>query len=155
MLPRGIPALLLLAAVCRAVTPLPVGSLLHHPAHYFDLEHQRVRFSPRGASTYSVASSPFRGELHPGKPLGPPTDPKSYSWRTSLPFAFPFAGQTWHEVYINLNGSLTFGEPEDQEYPERDSWPDGTMRLLASFYDTSSIAGSRRMIVPLWGLNSA
>ena len=48
-----------------------------------------------------------------------------------------------------------FDAPEAKEYPERDTWADGTMRLQASFFDTRAMSGERRAIVPLWGLNSA
>ncbi|HWC96780.1 MAG TPA: hypothetical protein VG456_08525 [Candidatus Sulfopaludibacter sp.] len=155
MLPWRAPALLLLAAiVLPAVTPLPVGALLQHPAHYFDLAHQRLRLTPRGAAQYDVTAAPFRGALENGTPLGLPTDPKAGYWRSHLPFAFPFAGQTWDEVYINVNGSLTFGGPENTGSGMPDTWPDGTIRSLASSFDVDSIAGKRRLIVPLWGLNS-
>ncbi len=146
------PALLVLASALRAVTPLPVGTLLQHPAHYFDLEHRRLRFEPRGPAAYDVTSAPFRGELSRGMPVGVPTDTKGYSWRTSLPFPFPFAGKSWNEVYINLNGGVTFGAPESTEYPERDTWPQGTMRWLASSLDVAAVAGTRPMIPAAMGL---
>jgi hypothetical protein len=58
-------------------------------------------------------------------------------------------------LYINLNGSLTFDAPEAKQYPERDTWADGTMRLMASYFDKRALSGEQRAIVPLWGLNSA
>ncbi len=72
-----------------------------------------------------------------------------------LPFPFAFAGQNWNEVYVNLNGTLSFGAPEATSYPERETWPDGTMRLMASIFDVRAVSGERPMIVPLWGLNLA
>src|SRR5258706_2231366 len=116
--------------VLRAVTPLPVGAILQHKANYFDLQNKRLRFLPRGPAAYDVTTSAYPSSIDRGKLLGKPTDPKGYSWRTRLPFAFPFAGRKWNELYINLNGSLTFDAPESKEYPERDTWADGTMRLL-------------------------
>ena len=41
------------------------------------------------------------------------------------------------------------------EYPERDTWADGTMRSLASSFDTGAAGGDKPMIVPLRGLYSA
>jgi hypothetical protein len=64
-------------------------------------------------------------------------------------------GKNWHEVVINVSGSLTFGMPETRDYPERETWADGTMRWQASAFDTRALTGERLMIVPLWGLNSA
>ena len=138
-----------------AVTPLSVGSLLQHPAHYFDLQQRRVLFTPRASDAYDVTTVGLTDKLDGGKPLGNPNDPKGYSWHTRLPFSFPFAGRNWKDVYINLNGTLTFSAPEDKEYPERDTWADGTMRWLASSFDTGAVDGDKPMIVPLWGLYSA
>lgn len=146
--------LLALALTLRAVTPLPVGALLQHPAHYFDLAHHRVRFVPQGAS-YDIFASPDTAPLTPGTPVGQPTDPRGQSWRTPLPFPFPFAGKKWNELYINLNGSLTFAVPEAAAYPEREAWPDATVRNIASIFETRSLTGERPAILPLWSHNSA
>jgi hypothetical protein len=139
----------------RAVTPVPVGVILQHQANYFDLQHKRIRFIPRGPAAYDVTTFAHPASTGRGKLLGKLTDPKGYSWRTRLPFAFPFAGREWNELYINLNGSLTFDAPEAKNYPERDTWADGTMRLMASYFDKRALSGEQRAIVPLWGLNSA
>lgn len=149
--------LCLLAATLRlqAVTPLPAGPLLQHQANHFDLQHKRLRFTPRGPAEYNVRLDPFPGVIDRGAPLDKPSNPRSYSWHARLPFPFAFAGKKWKEVTINLNGSLTFGGPETTGYPERDTWPDGTMRSLASAFDVRANTGERPMIVPLWGLNSA
>jgi len=111
---------LISAPALRAVTPLRVGAILQHKANYFDLEHKRLRFLPRGPAAYDVTSSGYPAAIRRGTALGKPTDPKGYSWRTRLPFAFPFAGRKWNELYINLNGSLTFDAPEAKQYPERE-----------------------------------
>jgi hypothetical protein len=141
-------------AAARAVTPVPAGALIQHPAHYFNLQHRRVRFRPRGPAAYDVATTRYGGAIRGGRPVGAPSDARGYSWRTPLPFPFAFAGKTWNVVTINLNGSLTFGGPEATSNPERDTWPDGTMRSQASTFDVHAIAGELPMIVPLWGLNS-
>src|SRR4051812_45851399 len=147
--------LLAMSQSLLGVTPLPVGVLLQHKANYFNLQHQRLRFQPRGDTSYDVAVSPHRRDIDRGRALGKASDSTGQSWRTPLPFPFAFAGKKWSEVYINLNGTLTFGAPEATSYPERETWPDGTMRWLASNFDMGAVAGERRMIAPLWGLNSA
>jgi hypothetical protein len=147
-------ALFFVTFALQAVTPLPVGALLQHPAHYFDLAHKRVRFRPRGTAAYEVTVAAYTRSIDHGNPLGNPSDSRSHSWRTDLPFAFAFGRKNWHEVVINVNGSLTFGIPEAPDYPERETWADGTMRWQASAFDTRAITGERLMIAPLWGLNS-
>ena len=131
------------------------GSAAQHPAHYFNLAHRRLRFTPRGAAAYEVTAAPFTGSIDHGAPLGGPSDSRSHSWRIHLPFAFLFGGKNWRDIVINVSGSLTFGMPEAPDYPERETWADGTMRWQASAFDTRAITGERLMIVPFWGLNSA
>jgi hypothetical protein len=139
----------------QAVTPIPAGALLRYKANYFNLEHKRLRFRLRGPAAYDLSVAPYSGPIDRGIPIGRPSEPRNYSWRTRLPFPFAFAGKKWDEVTINLNGTLTFGVAETTDYPERDTWSDGTMRSLASAFDVRAVTGERPMIVPLWGLNSA
>ena len=162
MLGRHIVRLILLwvlafAGSIHAVTPLPAGALVQHKANYFDLEHKRVRFVPSGPSAYKLTVAASNGPLARGSAIGKPSGPGSggYGWRVRLAFPFPFGGKKWDELYVNLTGNLTFDSPESTVYPERDTWPDGTMRSVAGAIDIASIAGRQRMIAPFWGLNSA
>jgi len=146
---------LLVCGSLHAVTPVPVGALLQHKANYFNLEHKRLRFIPGAAGAYRLTVTPYRRGIERGTPAGKPSDPGSYSWRMPLPFSFAFAGRNWNEVYININGSLSFGGPEAQQYPERDTWADGTIRSMASIFDMRATTSKRPMVVPFWGFNSA
>jgi len=145
----------LIALSLRAATPIPVGPLLQHKAHYFDLQHHRLRFVPRGEAAYNLNTSLWPRTVERGTQLPKLTDPRILNWRTPLPFSFPFAGRNWNEVYVNLDGNLTFGAPEWAGEGDRDTWPDGTMRLLASTFDTGAVMGQRRVIAPFWGINAS
>ncbi|HLJ50357.1 MAG TPA: hypothetical protein VKU01_30300 [Bryobacteraceae bacterium] len=138
-----------------AVTAVPAGALVRYKANYFNLAQKRLRFTPRGTDAYDLTVGPNRNSIEGGSAAGKPTDARGYSWRMPLAFQFAYGGKIWDEVYVNLNGSLSFGVPEAVTYPERETWPDGTMRSMASIFDVRAISGERPMIVPLWGLNSA
>ena len=58
--------------------------------------------------------------------------PQGQSWRIRPEFLFPFAGKRWQELYVNLNGNITFTSPETTQYPKRRTWSDGTMRSFRS-----------------------
>src|SRR5882724_626613 len=97
----------------QAVTPVPAGALVQHPASYFNLEQKLVRFTPSGASTYNVAVTAAGGLLKQGSAIAKSKgrQPNGRSWRVRLKFSFPFAGKKWDELYVNTNGNLTFGAP--------------------------------------------
>jgi hypothetical protein len=146
-----VPLLLFLASSAPAVVPIPAGPVIQ-PAHYFDLEGRTLRFQPSRRG-YQVSS--FRA----GKP-GPPGEPlghadyqfiRSWGYRHKLPFPFAFGGKVWNEVFINGAGNLTFGRPEAELFPERDTWPHGTMQSVAGSLNNRAAAGQERMICALWG----
>ena len=149
--------LLFIAVAAYGVTPVAVGSLLQHKANFFDLAHKRIRFTPRKTlNEYKLFVTSATRTLETGSLLGVKDDfdPKAKSWTVRLPFAFPFGGRTWTELYVNLNGNITFGAPETPQYPQRHSWSDGTMRSVAAWADTGTLSG-RYMIAPLWAMYSA
>ena len=134
------------------VTALPAGRLIYRPSNFFDLEGKSVTFTPNGDG-YAVAvdglnwqqSGPaasthqLHGALHQFAAV-------------DLPFSFPFAGGTWNRVYANANGHLSFQRPEQENWPERDPWADGTMRSVASAVDSRSAAGLEAKIAALWAI---
>lgn len=138
-----------------AVTPVAVGPLLQHEAHFFNLQHTRIRFAPRSATAYDVRVSAYAGVIDRGVPLAKAPDSRNQGHRIPLPFSFPFGGRNWSEAYINVNGAIAFGEPTVTNNPQPDSWPDGTMRSMASLFDVRAITGKRWTIVPFWGRNSS
>ncbi len=125
------------------------------PAHYFDLQGKTLRFTPsREGYVVATAKAKAMGEL--GTKLGRPDYPsiRSVGWRVPLPFEFPYAGVTQHEVFVNSAGNLTFERPEAQLYAERNTWPSGTVESVAGSLNDRASAGQEKMICVLWGLYS-
>lgn len=54
------------------------------------------------------------------------------SWELELPFPFPFGGGTWTNVYVNDNGTLSFGKP------------------VADYEPTENTFVYTPMVAPLW-----
>lgn len=149
---------LLGASAAHAVTVLNGGALIQHKANYFDLAGKQLRFTPRQRlAEYAVSVSGASRKPPSGRALAKADgfDPAGQSWRVRLAFQFPFAGQRWNELYINLNGNITFGSPETTLYPQRRTWSDGTMRSFAASADIAALEQRQFMIAPLWSMYSA
>jgi len=136
------------------VTALPAGRLIYKPANLFDLEGKSVTFTPDGDG-YAVAVDSLNWEP-PGLTAATHQLPGTRQHRpfvaVDLPFPFSFAGATWNRVYANANGHLSFQRPEQQNWPERNSWADGTMRSVAAAIDSRSAAGLETQIAALWAI---
>jgi len=154
MLLRTLLAITLLLQPAFAVIPVAADGLIS-PAHYFDLQGKTVRFTP-SRQGYQVAASKAKPLGDPGTKLGRPDYPslRSRGWRFTLPFEFPYAGGAWREIFVNSAGNLTFERPEAQLYPERDTWPAGTVQSVAGSLNDRASAGQEKMICVFWGLNS-
>ena len=73
-----------------------------------------------------------------------------------MPFAFPFAGRTYTNLFVNLNGNVSFENAETANLPAgRNPWPDGTVRAMGVAFDGRSLGGSERVINVLWNLYQA
>jgi hypothetical protein len=142
------------AAPATAVVPVAADGLVT-PAHYFDLQGKTLRFTPaRGGYLVTASKATALGDW--GKKLEKPDylSIRSFGWRVPIPFEFPFGGDAQHEVFVNSAGNLTFERPESQLYPERDTWPGGTIQSVAGSLNDRAAAGQEKMISVLWGLYS-
>ena len=155
-----------------SVTTVPATGLISKPANLFDLDGTTVTFTPDGADGYSVAvggltwedagSAPARAFGEPARRRPSPFDDRRRSRTTGdvrrehsvvdLPFPFPFAGRTWTRVHANANGNISFERSEPMLWPDRDPWPDATMRSVAAAIDSRSAAGMEAMIAALWAI---
>ena len=78
----------------------------------FDLDNQTLAFTPTsgkaGSYRYSIADQGYDAEAAgAGFPLVALDDDDTRP--VSLPFAFPFFGAGYHQVFVNSDGNLTFG----------------------------------------------
>src|SRR5689334_9071768 len=137
---------LVIAARAFAVIPIAADPVIQ-PANYFDLAGRTLHFKAlrRG---YAVSSNKVKPSGALGERLGTPDFQfiRSWGWRRPLPFAFKFGGKVWHEIFINSAGNLTFGRPEAELYPERDTWPDGTMQSVGGSLNNRAASGQEQMI---------
>jgi len=147
---------ILIPRLACGVTPIRAGALIEYKANSFDLDGKRLRFAPEGTKGYSVRTDASDGLLERGAEVRVPPGASGRLGSRPIQLAcpFPFAGKNWNEVHLNTTGNLTFGAPETELYPERDTWPGGTMRFVAAAIDSRSLAGRELMIAPLWGLYS-
>ena len=143
------------AVLARAVTPIPAGALIQYPAHYFNLNHKRLRFLPKGDG-YAATASASRQLYARGEAYTPPAGVRGRNGSATmqLPFAFPFAGKKWTQLWVNYSGSLSFGAAETDVFNGFGTWPEGTMRWMGATLDAQSLAGRVRMIAPLWNFYS-
>lgn len=84
------------------------------PAFLFDLEGQAVEYIPQDpeASSYlhAVADNGFDANAAAAGEFVFVGDDDSQL--LPLPFAFPFFGERYEQVFLNSDGNLTFGEPD-------------------------------------------
>ena len=134
-----------------SVTPISGEGLIQLPGHYFDLEGKTLRFTPKSEGGYSVQSLPLNFRSDRGTKLAYYEGFwQAMGWRTSLPFSFFFGAQSWNEIFVNLNGNISFGKFEGDSWPERDPWADGTMRSVAAALDARSSGRLEFLIAALW-----
>jgi hypothetical protein len=140
------------AKQASAVIPISADPVIQ-PAHYFDLEGRTLNFKPSRRG-YSISSSKMKPLGASGELLGKADYQfiRSWGYRKPLPFPFRFGGKVWREVFINGAGNLTFGRPEAELYPERNTWPDATMQSVGGSINNRSAAGQELMISVLWAI---
>ncbi len=134
------------------VTALPAGRLIYKSANFFDLEGKTVTFTPDGDG-YAVAVDRLSWEQPEMAAFTHQLSGTAHGFTVvDLPFSFSFAGSTWNRLYANANGHISFQRPEQENWPERVPWADGTMRSLAAAIDSRSAAGLEAQIAALWAV---
>jgi signal transduction histidine kinase/CheY-like chemotaxis protein len=80
----------------------------YRPPHLITAQ-QHFRLTPDEQSAYTLAALPFAFRMAAGEqrlPLG-----NGESRALSLPFAFPFYGQTYREIFVADDGFISLGQP--------------------------------------------
>jgi hypothetical protein len=136
------------------VVSAAVDNLVRAPADLFDLQGKTVRFTPMAGGGYQVQtlgeSNLVQGgtTLEDGAAVGP-WDSKG--WSVAIPFAFPFGGKKYDHLFVNMDGNITFDQPESVYWAERNPWADGGMVSVGAALDGRSAAGLETMIAAFWG----
>jgi hypothetical protein len=152
----GVVAIACFSVDMKAAVPLRAGPLLQ-PANYFDLEGKQLTFRPSGSGyqTFLDAAPPIganRGTQLTTGLVGAST--RIPGWRVAVPFDIPFGGTNWREFFVNISGTVTFGDAEANWYTtSRNTWADGTMTSVATQLQQRSLGGPERLIAVLWSLN--
>ncbi len=136
----------------RPVIVASVPNLILKPAHLFSLGGKTLRFLPQPEGGYRVQTLPT-ADFAPSPHRLSGSDLLVWDGRQKLPFAFPYGGKTWTQIFISLNGSLTFGRSEHEVEPQRSTWAAGGMRSTAAALDERSAAGQETLIAALWAVN--
>ena len=139
------------------VTPVSIEHLVQNPADLFDLEGKTVRFTPSGDDSYKVETISGVHLIQCNRLLkNEDASGPAYAngWSVPIPFSFPFGDKKWNHLYVNVNGNISFEQPESAYWPERDPWADGGMCSVAAAIDSRSVAGMEKMIAVFWGNNT-
>jgi hypothetical protein len=133
-------------------TVVSVPNLIRKPEHLFNLQGKTLRFVPLSQGGYRVATLPDATLI---------SCPHSLTWqelvteqgKRTLPFAFSYGGRSWRQVYVKLNGCVSFGDRESVDDPAYSPWADGGMMSMAADHAERSAAGQECLIAPLWAVN--
>lgn len=100
----------------------------------FDLDHKTLAFVPSaGGYTLTAAADTFDSAASDaGYKLALDDDDTR---QVPMPFSFPFQGKTYSQVWVNSNGSLTFGQGDTDYTGTYGHFTSGPPALAACFAD--------------------
>jgi hypothetical protein len=106
-----------------------------------DLSDEAMRMTVNAAGGYDVVHVPYSFR----QPLGTPLTLGDDEARSvTLPFSFPFFGQSYPAVFVNSNGNLTFGVPNAGSLTySLSAMVTGAPRIALFFADLDPSAGGR------------
>jgi len=111
--------------------------------HEFDLDRRSLQFVPifdarRRFLGYEVSFIPFAFALE-GEPV---RLEDAGSLERPLPFAFSFYGQVWTSIFLNANGTLTFGSPDPDPTPSELEFVTKQPRIAPLWLDLAPSQGT-------------
>ena len=118
----------------------------------FDLDQQTVEFTPNSNGGYDVAFTTFTFDTTLGTDLGLSDDGFSSQ---SLGFSFPFFGTSHTSVFVNANGSGTFGAGDGDATESFTEFTTGPEVKIAPLWDDLNPAAGGGVFFKTNGSNQA
>jgi len=103
------------------------------PEHLLDLDGRTLTITPDGAGGFDLQSGPLQWDADFGQRVDAGSDGFPSTPVTLEEFAFPFAGSTWDQVFVNAFGSVSFGGVQQEFFFDADlDGGDGSLRTFGN-----------------------
>ncbi len=116
------------------------GTLVFSGTNAFDTNLRSFFFARGAGGTYTVSNAAFLFDNALGTAVVPGDDG---AVQTGLPFAFPFGGHAWTQMYVSGNGFITFGGvPNPSGYYDPADFYSSTPKIAGYYMDLGTPSGS-------------
>lgn len=112
------------------------GTLTLSGTNLFDTDNQTHKYTKSG-SAYSITSQAFSYDATLGTLLAPGDDG---SVLVSLPFAFPYGGSSYTQMYVSGNGAVSFGAPVNGAFFDANDFLSTTPKIAPYYLDLDETA---------------
>jgi hypothetical protein len=115
------------------------GTLTYSGTNMFDTNFKTFQFAPAGGGVYEITNPAFSFDPDFGTSVATGDDGAVL---VALPFAFPYAGASWNNVYVSGNGILSFGaEPNPSGYFDPADFYSSTPKIAGYYFDLNELEG--------------
>ncbi len=116
------------------------GTLTFTGTNQFDTNFKTFTFAPTGGDVYNVTGATLSYDATLGSAVSVGDDGAVL---VSLPFAFPFAGSTWTQMYVSANGMVSFGGPPNPGgFFDPNDFFNATPKIAGYYLDLNTDVGS-------------
>lgn len=112
------------------------GTLTLSGTNPFIVDHQTHKYT-RSGTAYTITSQTFNYDATLGTLLAPGDDGAVL---VSLPFAFPYAGTTYTQMYVSGNGAVSFGAPINGAFFDPNDFLSTTPKITPYYLDLDETA---------------
>lgn len=112
------------------------GTLTLSGTNLFDTDNQTHKYTKSG-SAYTITSQAFSYDATLGTLLAPGDDGAVL---VNLPFAFPYAGTTYTQMYVSGNGAVSFGAPINGAFFDPNDFLSTTPKIAPYYLDLDETA---------------
>jgi len=103
------------------------------PEHLLDFEGKTLTITPDGTGGFDLQAGPLQWDADFGQRVDAGSDGFPSTPVTLGEFAFPFAGTTWNEVFVNAFGTVSFGGGQQAFFIDADlDGGDGSLRTFGN-----------------------